>query len=243
MALMSLPTIAQARDYCSTRPSLGQSACTLDPGRVAVETALADWERDGGNDTVLFGDTLLRWGLTDRAEAQIAWTPVGISRDRFTGQRDVRAGDLEVGGRVALRGADGHWLSFGLQPSVTIPVGRDPIGGEGWAAGMVAPVTYDLNETLNLQFSPELSWEPRSAGRGHQVVPTATVGLGIALSEACDLTAEGQWSHDDIADHTRIALAVAFQLSPDLFIDAGGVVGLDDQTPAMRIYSGISRRF
>ena len=31
------------RDYCPARPGLGSPACTIDPGRVSVETSLADW--------------------------------------------------------------------------------------------------------------------------------------------------------------------------------------------------------
>lgn len=236
-------TAAAARDYCSTRPSLGQSACVLDPGRVAVETALSDWERDDDSDTVLFGDTLFRLGLTDRIEAQLDWTPVGIAHDRASGRRTTRTGDMEIGARIALRNPDGKGLSYGLQPSVTVPVGRAPIGGGGWGAGIVAPISYDLNDTLNLQFSPELTWMPRDDATGHMVATTATLGLGINLSDRCQLTAEGQWSHDDEATEHRVALAIAWQLSPDLQIDAGGVAGLDDETPGLRVYSGISHRF
>ncbi|PXA97886.1 transporter [Nostoc sp. 3335mG] len=235
--------VASARDYCPTRPSLGQSACVLDPGRVAVETALADWERDDDSDTVLFGDTLFRLGLTDRVEAQIEWTPLGVTRDRRTSLRSARTGDAEIGARIALRNPDGKGLSYGLQPSVTVPVGRSPIGQGGWGAAIVAPVSYDLSETLNLQFSPELSWDPRDAGAGHLVRGTATLGLGINLSDRCQLTAEGQWAHDAEATERRFALAVAWQVTPDLAIDAGGVTGLDDETPGIRIYSGVSHRF
>lgn len=234
---------ASARDYCSTRPSLGQSACVLDPGRVAVETALADWERDDDNDTVLFGDTLVRLGVTDRIEAQVNWTPFGIARDRSSGLRTARVGDAQIGARIALRNPDGKGLSYGLQPSITVPVGRRPIGGDGWGAGMVAPITYDLNQTLNLQLSPELTWLPRDDAPGHFVAATATLGLGINLSEDCQLTAEGQWSHDVDTTERRVALAIAWQVSPDLLIDAGGVAGLDNDTPGMRFYSGVSHRF
>ncbi|MGN7160423.1 transporter [Sphingomonas sp. SAFR-052] len=234
---------ALARDYCPTRPSLGQSACVLDPGRAAVETALSDWERDDDSDTVLFGDTLFRLGLTDRIEAQLNWTPLGIERDRTSGRRTTRTGDIEIGGRIALRNPDGKGLSYGLQPSVTVPVGRAPIGDGGWGAGMVAPISYDLSKILNLQFSPQLAWMPRQDAPGHLVAATATLGLGIVLSDRCQLTAEGQWSHDDEATERRVALAIAWQVSPDLQIDAGGVAGLDDETPGLRVYSGISHRF
>ncbi len=236
-------TAAAARDYCPTRPSLGQSACVLDPGRAAIETALSDWERDDDSDTVLFGDSLFRLGLTDRIEAQLNWTPLGIERDRGDGRRTARTGDIEVGGRIALRNPDGKGLSYGVQPSVTVPVGRSPIGGGGWGAGVVAPISYDLSKALNLQFSPELAWMPREDAAGHMVATTATLGLGITLSDRCQLTAEGQWSHDDEATEHRVALAIAWQLSPDLQIDAGGVAGLDADTPKLRIYSGVSHRF
>lgn len=234
---------ASARDYCSTRPSLGQSACVLDPGRVAVETALSDWERDDDSDTVLFGDTLLRLGLTDRIEAQLDWTPLGIGRDRPTGRRTARTGDAQIGARIALRNPDGKGLSYGLQPSITVPIGRSPVGAGGWGADIVAPVSYDLNKTLNLQFSPELAWTPREDASGHMVAATATIGLGINLSDRCQVTAEGQWSHDDETTEHRLALAIAWQVSPDFAVDAGGVAGLDDDTPALRIYSGLSHRF
>lgn len=234
---------ALARDYCPTRPSLGQSACVLDPGRAAVETALSDWERSDDSDRVLFGDTLFRLGLADRIEVQLDWTPLGIERDRASNRRTMRSGDLELGGRIALRNPDGKGFSYGLQPSVTIPVGRAPIGQAGWGADLVAPVSYDLSKTLNLQFSPALGWTPREETSGYMVAATATLGLGINLSDRCQLTAEGQWSHDDEATEHRVALAIAWQVSPDFWIDAGGVAGLDDDTPGLRIYSGLSRRF
>ena len=71
-----------------------------------------------------------------------------------------------------------------------VPVGRAPIGSGGWGAAMVAPVSYDLSDTINLQFSPELAWLPREEGRGNAAVATGTLGLGMMLSKACQLTTE-----------------------------------------------------
>jgi hypothetical protein len=59
--LIAVPAAAQdkPRDYCPARPGLGSPACTIDPGRVSVETSLADWtlDRQGADrtDTVLIG--------------------------------------------------------------------------------------------------------------------------------------------------------------------------------------------
>ncbi|MEH3038838.1 MAG: transporter [Sphingomonas paucimobilis] len=242
-AASMVPSLAAARDYCPTRPSLGQSACTIEPGRFAIETALSDWERSSDSDTVLFGDTLFRLGLTDRTELQVDWTPLGIVRDRPTGRNVARTGDLEIGSRIALRNPDGKGLSYGLQPSVTVPVGRSPVGNGGWGAALVAPVSYDLSDRINVQFSPELAWMPREEQRGNMVVSTATLGLGVMLTDACQLTTEVQWQHDEEATEHRFALAVAWQVSDDFFVDTGGVAGLDHDTPALRLYSGLSRRF
>lgn len=242
MALLA-PGVAHARDYCPTRPSLGQSACTIEPGRFAIETALSDWERSSDSDTVLFGDTLLRLGLTDATELQVEWTPLGIAHDRPGGGNIGRTGDVQIGARIAFRNPDGKGLSFGVQPSIVVPVGRTPIGQSGWGAAMVAPASYDLSDTINLQFSPELAWMPREDRGGNAVVATGTLGLGFLLSKACQLTTELQWQRADHAAEHRLALAVAWQVSDDFFIDAGGVAGLDDHTPGLRLYSGLSRRF
>lgn len=240
---MLVPGSAQARDYCPTRPSLGQSACTIESGRLAIETALSDWERSSDSDTVLFGDTLVRLGLTDTTELQVEWTPLGIARDRPGGPNVARTGDVQIGTRIALRNPDGKGLSYGVQPSIVVPVGRTPVGQGGWGAAMVAPVSYDLTDTINLQFSPELAWMPREDRGGNAVVATGTLGLGLMLGKACQLTGEFQWERaDHVAEH-RLALAVAWQVSDDFFIDTGGVAGLDDHTPGLRFYSGLSRRF
>ncbi len=236
-AVLLLPGVAQARDYCSTRPSLGQSACVLDPGRVAIETGLSDWERDDDSDTVLFGNSLLRIGLTDRVEAQVGWTPLGIARDRDDGRRTTRSGDATLGARISLHHPDGTGLSYGLQPSLTLPIGRAPIGDGQWSAALIAPITYDLGETFNVQFSPQV------ALTGGEVDPGAVLGLDIALGKKLTTTAELQWQRADRSGQASAALSVAWQLSDDLFLDAGGVVGLNAAAPTLRCYSGISRRF
>lgn len=242
-AALLVPSIAAARDYCPTRPSLGQSACTIEAGHFAIETALSDWERSRDSDTVLFGDTLFRLGLSDRTELQVDWTPLGIARDRPGGRNVTRTGDLEIGSRFALRNPDGKGLSYGLQPSVTVPVGRAPIGNGGWGAALVAPISYDLSDRLNLQFSPEIAWMPREERGGNMVVSTATLGLGVMLTDECQLSGELQWQRAESVTEHRFALAVAWQVSDDFFVDTGGVAGLDHDTPELRLYSGLSRRF
>ena len=66
--------------------TLAVQALGCNPGHVLVETGLIDWTRDDGpdarTDTILAADTLVRIGVTDRAELQLGWTPFGHQRTR-----------------------------------------------------------------------------------------------------------------------------------------------------------------
>ncbi len=138
VAFLLLPSAAYAedRDYCPARPGLGTPACTIASGRVSVEMGLADWTRDDNpdqrEDTILIGDTLVRIGLTDTVEAQVGWTPFGHVRTRDDNggaiQTADRAGDALIGLKVNLRHPDGSGFAAAVQPFVTVPVGRSPVG-------------------------------------------------------------------------------------------------------------------
>ena len=180
------------------------------PGRVSVETSLGDWtlDKQGGDrtDTVLIGDTSVRIGLTDSIEAQVGWTPLGIVRERTGGavDRATRAGDATLGIKANLRNPDGSGFSVAVQPFVTLPVGRAPVGARDWGAGLVVPLTYDLSKTVNLEITPEVDaavdQDGRGGDEGHQpaghaapcgvqVVDRADAGPGL-LRCAGDVEAE-----------------------------------------------------
>ena len=256
-AALLVPAAAHAddqdRDYCPARPGLGTPACTMAPGRVSVETSLADWTLDtqGGDrtDTVSIGDTLVRIGITDRVEAQIGWTPLGIVRERAGNviDRATRAGDATVGLKANLRNPDGSGLSIAVQPFVTLPVGRTPVGAGDWGAGLVVPITYDLSKSVNLEITPEVDAAVDGNGRGRHLAYSAVVGFGVALDHRLTLTIENQIVRDDdTSGHTTQDLAsvsLAFMARKNLQLDFGAVAGLDRNAPDVELYTGISRRF
>lgn len=255
MLLCALPAHAEDRDYCPARPGLGTPACTIAPRRVSVETGLIDWtvadDPDGRTDTVLIGDTLVRLGVTDSIEAQFGWTPYGHVRlrDKANGQIDRigRAGDVTLGLKANLRNPDGGKLSIAVQPFVTLPVGRTPVGAGDWGAGLVVPVTYDLNDTLNLQFTGESDAAVDGDGRGRHLAYSVVLGLSVALTRTLDATLELQAIRDDDpAGHTTQALAamsLALMATAETQLDIGAVAGLDRAAPDAEVYVGISRRF
>lgn len=255
LGLVAAPAAAQERDYCPARPGLGTPACTIAPGRVSLETGIADWQLDDNADervdTVTIADTLVRIGLSENVEVQVGWTPFGTvrTRDKTTGAVGTQngVGDVLLGLKANLRNPDGSGFSIAVQPYVVLPAGGAAIGAGDWSAGLVVPMSFDLNDTVNLQFSPEVDAATDEDRRGRHLAYSGTVGLGFALSDAVGVTVEVQALRDeDPAEHsTQVlgALSAGWMTSDDFQLDVGANVGLDRDAPDVEVYFGISRRF
>lgn len=255
LLIVAAPALAEERSYCPARPGLDTPACTIAPGRVSVETSLVDWtlQQDPSqrSDTVLIGDTLVRIGLTDNIEAQVGWTPYGHvrTRDKLAGTVDSAGaiGDAMLGFKVNLHHPDGSGLSAAIQPFVTIPIGGNPLGAGDWGGGVVAPVDYALNDTLSLQFTPEVDAAVDQDGNGRHFAASGTVGLGVALSKKVSMTEEFQILRDaDPSGKTWQALestSLAWMAKDNLQLDIGAVAGLNHDAPDIELYVGVARRF
>jgi len=254
-AMVAAPALAEERDYCPSRPGLGTTPCTIAPGKVSLETALADWTRDDNadarEDTILFGDTQLRFGVTDTLELQAGWTPFGQvrTRDKAAGgvERAARVGDAYLGFKANVASPDGSGFSAAVSSFATVPVGRAPVGAGDWGAGLLVPLSYDLSDTFNLQFTPEIDAAVDADGHGRHLAYSGVAGLGIKLSDQLSTTLEVQLSRDrDPAEKTHQALAglsLGYMLGDDLQLDCGANAGLDRAAPDIQLYLGVSRRF
>lgn len=250
--LATAPAWAQeeGRRFCPNRPSLGESACTTEPGHVQGEVSAIDWtlEKDAEErkDTILAGDFQLRVGVTPTSEVQIGWSPYGHvrTRDRATGDsgRASRVGDVTIGFRRNLRNPDGSGLSFGVEPRVIVPVGRTPVGAGTWGAALVVPVTYDLTDTLNLALTNEVDAAPDEDGHGRHFALNEVLGLGYDLSDKVTAVAELQVERDDDhADHQTRAFAaasLAWQPRHGLQLDVLVGAGLNRDADDVRILTG-----
>lgn len=235
--------------FCPNRPSLGASACTTEPGQAQIEMSGLDWERDKRageqRDTFLMGDTIARFGIFAQTELQLAWTPYGIERTRdavgaISHERGV--GDVTVALRQNFKNPDGKSLSFGVQPFVTLPVGRQPIGEGDWSAGVIVPITYDLSDDLNLQFTGEVDAAADDDGDGRHLAYSGIIGLSRELGD--QVTANGEFmleQDDDPGGHQTRAFAgvsMAFHPAKTWQIDVLGVAGLNRDAPDFRLVVG-----
>ena len=255
LSLTILPgaAAAQEREYCPDRPGLDTPACTITPERISVETSLADWARDdqpgSREDSILFGDTLVRVGVSDTIEARIGWTPFGHDRMRdSTGVDSVNGvGDVSLGMKANLLNPDGSGISVSVLPFVTLPVGRSSIGAGDWGAGFLVPVTYEISDTVSLDLTPEIDAAVDLDGNGRHLAYSSTAGLAVKVSKDFTLTGEVQALRDNDPDQhatqALAALSLAWMANDDLQLDILGAAGLNGDTPDARVYAGISRRF
>jgi hypothetical protein len=88
--------------FCVDRPGLGTPDCTMDAGHAAVELGVVDWTRasvDGmRSDTLVFGDLLVRYGLSSDLEVQIGWYGLALDRERTNAAvfHETSAGDVRL---------------------------------------------------------------------------------------------------------------------------------------------------
>jgi hypothetical protein len=252
-ALYATSASAQDREYCPERPGLDTPACTIAPGKISVETSIVDWTRDdqpgSREDNILFGDTLVRVGVSDTIEARIGWTPFGHDRMRdSTGVDPVNGvGDVSLGMKANLLNPDGSGISVSVLPFVTLPVGRSSIGAGDWGAGFLVPITYEISDTVSLDLTPEIDAAVDQDGNGRHLAYSSTAGLAFKVAKDFTLTGEVQALRDNDPDQHATqalgALSLAWMANDDLQFDILGAAGLNDDTPDARVYAGISRRF
>ncbi|CAN5268400.1 hypothetical protein BH09PSE3_BH09PSE3_06430 [soil metagenome] len=255
-ALVLAVTIASAdpelRDFCAQRPGLDTPACTVDAGHLMVEVGLGDWtldrQPDSRTDTIVAGDLLLRYGLDDTTEIQLGWTPYGHVRTRDNASGAVtnvaRTGDVLLSVRKSLSGQGGK---IAIQPFVTVPVGRSPVGAGDWGAGVLLPVGFDLGKGVQLSFTPEIDAAVDQDGSGRHLAYGSVAGLTEPLTKKINLTEEISATRDnDPSGHnttTLASLSIAYQPGKNSQFDVGTVAGLNKNSPDVEIYFGVARRF
>jgi len=156
-------------------------------------------------------------------------------------------GDLNVLYKQELTSANAP-VQVDLLPFVKVPLAKHSLGNGKWEAGLLVPVGYSIPKSpLSIALTPELDWVADGDGSGHHAAMAQVASLGWAATDKLNLSAEiwGAWEWDP-AGTTRQAsadAAIAYLLSNDVQLDAGGNFGLNRDTPGMELYGGFSVRF
>lgn len=257
-----IPAAAAAQDsnadrLCSERPGLTTSACITAPGRLQTETALVDWtldRRDGERvDTILLGDTLLRYGVGGKTELRLGWTPYGAQRDRNADGSVIhehRVGDASIGVKTSFVEREGDTgLALSGIATALLPVGRLPIGAGDWGATFELPVTYRTSKTISLQATPIVSAAVNDGGKGRHVLYGGAAEVEYSLSETLKADVSTQVIRDDDPDSKMRgtpalgSLAISWQSDSNTQFDLGTNLGLNKAAPDIEGFAGVSHRF
>jgi len=252
------PAAAQTeplRDLCIDRPGKDTPPCIVDKGHAVVEVGAFSYSHEDETDRseYEFGETVVRFGLTDTAELQLGFTPYSVVRltDESTGRRPTLAGVGDVNGalKVNFLNPDGSGTSVAAQAFVTAPTGKDEIGAGAWEAGLIIPVAFELSEKVGLTLDPEIDVRADERGDGHHLAYAGVISLSRELGSGLEGSAE-IWSmvdHDPAGHTTQASFDLSFSWTPEgrsnLQFDAEADLGLTSETPAVAAAAGIAYRF
>lgn len=238
---------------CADRPGKATSACTVPQGHWQLESALADWtlqKTDGERDTSLvIGETTIKYGLTGASDIEVDVTPWQRASSSFGALHSSVSGigDVRVIYKQRLSASDAP-VQIIAMPFIKVPTANHALGNGKWEGGLLFPASYSIPKSpLSIGVTPEIDWVADGDGQGHHLAMVQVASLDLAASSKLNIAAEiwGAWDWDP-AGTTRQASAdasAAYLLSNDVQLDAGANFGLNQATPDVELYGGVSVRF
>jgi hypothetical protein len=251
--LASRAAAADQPPICADRPGKATSACTVAAGYWQVETGLADWSLQkaaGERDTSLvLGETTIKYGLDDRSDLELDFTPWQRARSRFHGFHESASGigDVNLIFKERITSADAP-LQLVAMPFLKAPTAAHSLGNGKWEGGLLFPIGYAIPRSpLAVALTPEIDWVADADGHGHHAAMAQVASLGWQVSSRLNAAAEiwGQWDWDPSGTTRQASLdgSLAYLLTNDVQLDAGANFGLNRNTPGVELYTGISKRF
>jgi hypothetical protein len=253
LLFVSSHALAEEQPICADRPGKATSTCTVPAGHWQLETGVADWSlQKGGGEratSLAVGETVIKYGLTDRSDIEVDVTPWQRDSSRGRGFRDRAQGigDLNIIFKQVLTAPDAA-LQVSLYPYVKGPTARHALGNRKWEGGLLIPIGYSIGKSsFTIGLTPELDWVADEDGHGHHAAMAQVASLGWQATDKLNLSGEiwGQWDWDPIGTTRQASAdaAAACLVGNDVQLDAGANVGLNRATPDVELYAGISKRF
>lgn len=243
------------RSFNPDRPAKSTGPYTVDAGRVQLESdfAVYTFQKADGVRTVsvLAPNPNLKIGVTSFLDLQVNLAPfmwLG-SEDKGAGTKDHWSGqgDLYLRSKINLWGNDGGKSAFAFIPWVKVPTAASGLGNGATEGGVIAALQVSLPGDASLLFNSEVDWLKDSSGDGYHGNYINAVGVTVPVVEGLSLTTElwSQLTDDPAGTTTQLSFdaALAWQVRPNLQLDAGANVGLTHDTPQLQLYTGVSYRF
>ena len=241
---------ARAEDtpICADRPAKGNATCTVPVGQWQLETAAADWLRleqgGGATETLLLGGSLLKYGIGERSDLEIGFTP--YVRVTSGGEHWSGVGDVTLRFKQRLTKADAA-ASVAIIPFVKLPVAKSGIGNGKVEGGLALPVSFALAGPVSATLGPEVDLLADSDGHGYHAAIVQLVNVAAPVAARLTLVGElwANWNFDPAGTLKQASAdaALAYAANNRLQLDAGANLGLTRDTADIELYAGAALRF
>ena len=236
------------RELETDRPDATESPVTVDRGHFQLESAFFSYSRDdaGGIRREAWGvaESNIKYGLSDRMDLQLVFVP--YVRETVTmggGKTTVEDfSDLTIRLKYNLWGNDSGTTALGLMPVVKVPT-QTKVSNGRWEGGVVAPFAWRGGERWGFgsQVQVDRVYDDNDRDMDWEVSHTAVVGLD--LTEAFGVYIEYLGVAGDHPYHSFFSGGVTYGLSEMIQLDAGTLIGLNDEAEDLTFFTGISWKF
>jgi hypothetical protein len=243
---------AAMRGMETDRPDITESPYTVDAGHFQAELSFFEYGRDGsGPGNTSEWDVLptnLKVGLTNSVDLQFVFTPY-IRLEADEADADASGfGATQLRLKVNLWGNDGPDGRFGdsalaVMPFVQFPTSDDDLGfSDHVEGGVIVPFATSLPRGFGLGLMAEFDVVRDEDDDGYDLefVHTASVSRDIMRDWAGYVEYIGVAAPGDYA--AALGAGLTYELSPDVRLDGGVNVGLNDEAEDFRVFTGVSFR-
>lgn len=245
----SLPDPAPAsalRELSTDRPDRTESPYTVNAGHLQVEMDLVSYKRDVTASEKLeqwgMAITNLKLGLPRRADLQL----VVETRVRDRLELDGPSGTSVIGGsrfgnavarlKCNLWGNDGGATALALMPFVALKADAPADGGLIVPIGVGLPRDFDVGAMAQVEWDYVGRYQPRWIG-------SVTVGRVLAGPLAGFVELWGSTSRiEGEADASTFDAGLIYALNPNLRLDTGVYLGLNEASEDVTAFLGVSLR-
>jgi hypothetical protein len=225
----------------------------VDAGHFQYETDLYNgtFQRVGGvsTQTDLIANPTLKYGVSPKVDLELNMTLYeDVSVHGIGGKSDLSGvGDLYLRVKANVYSSPKGVLTASVIPYVKAPTARLGVGDGAVEEGILAPVSYKINDLLTLTSVPELDILKNTIGNSRHSNTAQLLNLAYSLPRSITVYGEvwGDWNFDPagVVAHASADFAAAWGATPYLQFDAGLNLGLNRATPGAQVYIGVSQKF
>lgn len=255
------PTILTAQvaspPLVTDRPDQTESAVTVRPGAVQVETGLT-FTQDAESGTrvrhVELPSTLIRIGVVDRLEARIGFAGWQRAEERVAGTTATAdgIGDLDLGVKIRLADEARGRPELALIAATSLPVGADGFGSERSDPTVLIAAANTLSDVVGIGYNVGLQWSTVGSGEAApdpslntMVHALYTVAFGFALAENVGAFAEAFGAvglESGAPDPVSLDGGLTFGIRDNVQLDISAGVGLNRAADDWFVGAGVAIR-